>query len=572
LGNTGFTSQYLYNSVSGFNAGVYNVGNNLPAWHPAMPACTDHTGPSGNGNMMMVNGDVNPNTNVWSTTVPVTPNTNYNFSSWVQTITTINPAQLQFSINGILIGAPFTANVNSCIWDRFFANWNSGNNTSANIAIVNMNTGFSGNDFALDDISFAPVTIQRDSVKIIVDTPKVNATGATAVCPGIPAQLNASGAATYSWTPATGLSNTGIANPIATPASTTSYIVSGTTIHGCVATAPPVTIAILAKPVITKTNDSTICKNNPVQLFATGGNIYSWTPTATLNNPNIANPIATPTANITRYYVTVTNTAVNSCTNRDSVKITLQPTPVFTVSASQNTCLSTNAQLNASGGDKFLWSPATLVSNPLIANPLTNTAGTTTYSVTITESVCNVSQMLSTVVTVLPTPSVSASKSNDIDCSNNSSNLIAIGATKYVWTPVTGLNNSNIANPIATPIITTQYIVKGLNSFGCAGYDTVVVAVTTNGTSGYYMPNSFTPNGDGKNDCFGIKYWGIIKDLKFIIYNRYGEQVFVTTDPNQCWDGRYKSEKPEPGNYVYYIKATTACGPVEKKGNVILMR
>ena len=76
------------------------------------------------------------------------------------------------------------------------------------------------------------------------------------------------------------------------------------------------------------------------------------------------------------------------------------------------------------------------------------------------------------------------------------------------------------------------------------------------------MPNSFTPNGDGINDCFGIKYWGAVLEFQLIIYNRYGEKVFGTTDPNQCWNGLYKTKKPEPGNYVYYIKAKTACGNV----------
>ena len=424
----------------------------------------------------------------------------------------------------------------------------------------------------MDDISFAPVSIKRDSVKIIVDTPNITATGTTTVCPGTPAQLNASGAATYSWTPATGLSNAAIPNPIATPSTSTAYTVSGTTIHGCVTQATPVNITILPKPVITKTKDSTICSGNPVQLFATGGTIYSWTPATTLDNPNIANPIATPTASVTKYYVTVTNSAVNNCTNKDSVMIILKPAPVFAVSAPAATCEGIAFQLNAVGGDQFLWAPAALVSNPAIANPVTNTNSTTSYAVTITESTCNISTTLSTTITVNPAPIVNAVKSNDIDCSNSTAALQASGAASYTWSPSTGLNSTTIANPVAKPVVSIQYIVKGDNAFGCSSYDTVDVAVTTNGKSGYYMPNSFTPNGDGINDCFGIKYWGAVLEFQLIIYNRYGEKVFGTTDPNQCWNGLYKTKKPEPGNYVYYIKAKTACGNVEKKGNVILIR
>ena len=245
---------------------------------------------------------------------------------------------------------------------------------------------------------------------------------------------------------------------------------------------------------------------------------------------------------------------------------------MFTVSPSKSTCFGTAVQLSAAGGDSYLWNPANLVTNAAIANPTAITGTTTNYSVTITESNCNVSATLFTTVTVNPVPVVTASKSNDIDCSIEFANLLASGASQYTWTPSTGLNSAAIYNPVAKPSATIQYVVTGNNSFGCSDSDTLTVTVTKTGASGYFMANSFTPNGDGKNDCFGIKYWGIIEQLEFFIYNRYGEKVFYTNDPNKCWDGLYKSKKPELGNYVYYIKAKTACGTVEKKGNVILIR
>jgi hypothetical protein len=165
-GNTGFTSSYSYNPASGFNAGVYNVGSNITAWHPGMAACSDHT--SGSGNMLMVNGADVANVNVWTQTVPVTPNTNYAFSSWLQNITTINPASLQFAINGIALGSVFNANQQSCVWERFYTIWNSGANTTATISVMNMNTQFSGNDLALDDVYFGIVTPRVDSFHVQV--------------------------------------------------------------------------------------------------------------------------------------------------------------------------------------------------------------------------------------------------------------------------------------------------------------------------------------------------------------------------------------------------------------------
>ncbi|MBS1511614.1 MAG: gliding motility-associated C-terminal domain-containing protein [Bacteroidetes bacterium] len=569
-GNTGFTSQYNY-AVNNTTEGEYFVGPSPSAWNASLSSCTDHTGASGNGNMMLVNGAPNANVGVWAQTVNVTPNTNYVFSAWIQALYPPNPAQLRFAINGVNIGTPINASLPTCTWTQFYTTWNSGAATTADISIVNQNIIVLGNDFALDDIVFAPVTIRRDSVTITVDTPAVQATGTATVCAGTPAQLNATGTSTYVWTPATGLSNSGIANPVATPASTTTYTVTGTTIHGCTAQSA-VTVTVLPVPVITKSNDTSICKATSVQLFAGGGTSYIWSPAATLSNPNIANPVATPLTSPSKYYVTVINTAVNSCSSNDSVTVSFRPDPVFTVSAPQTTCQGTSPVLKASGGDQYLWTPAALVTDPFNANTFATANTTTTYSVTIIESVCHNTATLSTVVTVNPTPVVTASRSNDIDCSIEFANLSASGATQYTWSPAGSLNNSAIANPVARPTVTTQYIVQGFNSFGCSSSDSVVVAVTKLGESVYPVPNTFTPNGDGKNDCFGIKYWGIVDQIDFMIYNRYGERVFYTNVPYQCWDGTYKGAPADPGNYVYYIKAKTACGMVEKKGNIILAR
>ncbi|GAB2821465.1 PKD domain-containing protein [Ferruginibacter profundus] len=568
-GNTGFTSDYSYQTSNSVANAVYGVTTNAQTWNAGASPCLDHT--NGTGNMLVANGATVSGKKLWKSSFNVTPNTSYQFSAWIQSVSLANFAVFKFYINGVQFGPTLNAPPVACQWVQQKLNWNSGNNTTVDLSLEDFTYDADGNDFALDDISFNSVSIKRDSVKITVDTPKIAASGTATVCAGVATQLNATGGATYVWTPATGLSNATIANPLATPATNTTYTVTGTTVNGCSAQAS-VAITIQPKPVITKSNDTSICKNTSVQLLATGGTSYVWTPAATLNNPNIANPIATPTAAVTQYYVTVINNNVNTCSNRDSVKVTIKADPVFTVSPAQSTCNGTPAQLNASGGNIYLWSPAALVSNAAIANPAAIAGTTTNYSVTITESVCNVSKTLFTLVTVNPVPLVTASKSNDIDCSIEFSNLSATGAAQYTWTPTTGLNNSSIANPVARPVTTTQYVVKGSNAFGCYDSDTLTVAVTKIGQSLYLMPNTFTPNGDGKNDCFGIKYWGIVEQMEFSIYNRYGERVFYTTDPYQCWNGLYKSDKPLPGNYVYYIKAKTACGTVERKGNVLLIR
>lgn|GEM_PF-4797502 len=165
-GNTSFYSDYQYQPPINTIEGVYYVGTNPNVWNGGMNSCGDHT--TGKGNMLMVNGSTTANAIIWAETINVVPNTNYAFSSWLQSLDNVNPAQLQFSINGNLIGNIFTANNNSCIWNKFYAIWNSGNSSSATISIINKNTMVQGNDFGLDDISFSQMDTLYDSVKITV--------------------------------------------------------------------------------------------------------------------------------------------------------------------------------------------------------------------------------------------------------------------------------------------------------------------------------------------------------------------------------------------------------------------
>jgi hypothetical protein len=108
---------------------------------------------------------------VWQQSITVVPHTDYDFSTWVATVlnTDPNPAQLQFSINGVLIGPVFNANTTGNIWEQFHAVWNSGNATTALISIVNQNTIDEGNDFALDDIAFNEYCISKDSFYLKVN-------------------------------------------------------------------------------------------------------------------------------------------------------------------------------------------------------------------------------------------------------------------------------------------------------------------------------------------------------------------------------------------------------------------
>lgn len=166
-GNTGFSSDYIYEPPPNTMGGTYYTGTNPNAWNMGMDACPDHT--SGTGKMLLINGSSTLNTSIWKETINILPNVNYAFSVWVQSIHAANPAQLKFSINGIQVGTLLYAPSTTCSWQQFYVVWNSGNRTKAEISIVNQNTALNGNDFAFDDISFAPVQIISDSIKVTVN-------------------------------------------------------------------------------------------------------------------------------------------------------------------------------------------------------------------------------------------------------------------------------------------------------------------------------------------------------------------------------------------------------------------
>lgn len=182
-GNAGFSSEYLYSPTDLIPEGTYAVVASPSSVHPSFQNCNDHT-PGPGGNMMVINGAGATNVNIWCQTINnITPDRVYEFSAWLTSVNPSAPAELQFSINGQLLGTTFNASTNTCNWDNFFETWNSGSATSATICIVNQNTALGGNDFALDDIAFNEICIQRDTMLVEVLSP-VEETIDTAICAG----------------------------------------------------------------------------------------------------------------------------------------------------------------------------------------------------------------------------------------------------------------------------------------------------------------------------------------------------------------------------------------------------
>jgi gliding motility-associated-like protein len=384
--------------------------------------------------------------------------------------------------------------------------------------------------------------------------------------------MQAGSAATWAWTPAAGLTGTTISNPVATITANTEYIVTGTTVNGCSAK-DTVNVTLHPVPTVVTNHDLTICPKTSVQLVANNTmTSWSWTPALYLNNPAIASPTAAP-ANSLTYTVQVKDQ--NNCNYSDTVHVQIRDIRFTLQSQDQTICYGQSVALQATGGDIYSWSPAASLNNSSIANPVAKPETGTMYTVYSKENTCGFDSTMQVQVTVNPTPVVDAIKANDITCQVPTAQLHASGSvgSSYAWTPVTGLNKANLADPVSTADTTTTYLVTATNQFGCYAIDSVTVYVEADGKLAFVAPNAFTPNNDGRNDCFRVisRNGTIIEELA--IFNRWGQQVFVSTETNPCWNGVFKGEKQPGGTYVYMIKARTKCGNIKRSnGTLVLVR
>lgn len=412
-------------------------------------------------------------------------------------------------------------------------------------------------------------TTIRDSVHITVERSDIKANEDTTICAGSPVQMNVTQGTSFIWSPTQGLSNPLSPNPIATPLTTTKYVVTGIGATRC-ASSDTVVITVLPQPSTIVSNDTAICAKSAVQLNASGGISYEWSPSSQLSDASISNPVATTNAT-TMYTVKVKGT--NGCAKTDTVIVEVRTHPDFKTSGNQAVCEGQDVVLSASGGTSYEWSPSSQVADPNGATTRATISGiSNSFSVHISENVCNFDTTINMIVIRNPNPVISIVKSNDINCATPTAQLNVSGANSYFWTPFVHLDDATSANPVAALDTTTTFTVTGYANTGCSASESVTVKVDIGGLPRFVVPNAFSPNGDGKNDCFGIRRWGNAKIEQFSIYNRWGQIVFQTKNPADCWDGKWGGVSQAAGGYIYIIDATTLCGRFKRKGTLTLVR
>ncbi len=292
---------------------------------------------------------------------------------------------------------------------------------------------------------------------------------------------------------------------------------------------------------------------------------YSWN-TVPVQNTQTATGLAGGT-----YIVTVT--ALNSCTATAPAVITEPAALSHTVNIVQPGCAvpTGTATITQSGGTSpynYVWLP------PVSTGPSASGLTPGTYAVTVTDSRGCFESFDITVATAAP-PNISITSKKDATCfgdKDGTATALASGGNTpyaYSWNTVPAQNNAT-----ATNLAAGVYSVTVTDNNGCSAFTSVQIDEPAPGSCGeVYFPNAFTPNADFKNDEFGaMGNVAAISNYLLLVYNRYGELVFYTRNPDTRWNGLFKG-KQLSGTYIWAATFTyKGQFKKEEKGSVMIIR
>ena len=405
----------------------------------------------------------------------------------------------------------------------------------------------------------------------VLESPTVTANvDATEICEGESVIFTSSGTAdTYVW-------DLGVVEGLPfTPPSigTVTYTVTGTVAGGC-SFSSSIDVTVNPNPTVTATSSSTeICLGESVTLTGGGADIYTW-------DMGVTNGIPFTIGTVGTYSYTVTGTSAAGCSNTASVSVSVVDCePIFAGFLMDNGVCSGNCITltdTSSGGTIVSWewdfggaaTPGTSTeSSPTIC---LNSPGIYTILLTITSPFGETSTASKT-LTVYDLPVLSTELDTIIDAGGNA-NLIAtsLSTGTYTWEPDYNIDCAECGITTASPIDSTLYSVYFIDENGCSAEGNVLVLV--NFIEGVGVPTAFSPNGDGINDVLFVRGFGLAA-ISLVVYNRYGEVVFETTDQNIGWDGTFKNRDENPGVFTWVLQYDFITGNKGmQKGNTTLIR
>ena len=350
-----------------------------------------------------------------------------------------------------------------------------------------------------------------------------------------------------------------------------SYSLTITDVWGCTATAD--TTISEPSPLLAFINNFTSASCNSAcdgtaSAVATGGTpgagySYSWNTLPGQNTP-AADSLCAGT-----YICSVTD--ANSCMAKDTIVITAPTAISLLVSTTATDCndstgTATVSVFGGTAGYSYSWSPG----GDTIQSVASLAAGT--YTVTVTDT-NGCSQSQTAIVNTVSGPSIIVTASDNNILSGTTTMLNTTGNGSYHWSPNTTLDCDTCQITVASPLETTTYCVVVTDTNKCA--DSSCITIVVEYPCDLAVPNAFSPNNDGSNDLLTLHGWDkCVSEFSIIIFNRWGEKVFESSNPSASWDGNSKNEKTiNSAVFVYYISATLNSGEsITRQGNISLIK
>ncbi len=394
--------------------------------------------------------------------------------------------------------------------------------------------------------------------------PVINISGALGYCPGENTTITASGGISYTWND----TNNSTTESITVTQGT--YTVIGTDANGCTANAN-VTITENALPTVVISGSLTHCSGSTTTLTASGGASYVWTDA---NGDNIGNDAS---VSVTEGIYTVEVTDADGCINSDDVTITELPNPVADFEVNSDCAGRAIFFTNNSSPEGLNYSWNFGNGNTSVAaepSEVFSQGGNYTITLIASNGSCTDTATQTLVVFAQPVAGFTAVPLRAVE--NEESVVFSnstTGADTWQWDFGDG-QTSNTFEPthIYTEAGFYTITLVASNQQGCT--DTLVRSnyVEVYEKPVFYIPNAFSPNADGENDFFRV-YGKGFKEFYLQIFNRWGQQVFETDNPDFSWDGTANGKAAEEGVYVYYVKTVFSDLQMRTfKGSLTLLR